>query len=105
MWNCEITPANGDSVQKIDDISLEFQTGSEPDRIGTAAVQLAHLRTPGGGSLGTMAIGNIDKIKITENGMQLQGPIVEVAPNGLIEARSSRRETWNFTIIPTTNSE
>lgn len=102
MWNCERVAANKTEV--LEDVSIELQLGSEPDRIGQAPCDLIHLKTNAGEHLGTLSMQGFlsSRMKFEKDGFSVQGVLVDAAPNGAIQNwhYDTGRETWNFVVTP-----
>lgn len=100
MWNCErVSPNSLPIVEK--NVDLSFQSGFESDRVGTASVDLAHLRSKRSGELicSLALFDGISTIEFSDNGLSFSGGTVDVADNGFIRRRLIP-ETWQLTVVP-----
>jgi hypothetical protein len=105
MWNCERTlNQEGDITEVINDIDLEFQTGSEADRGGIAGVNIAHLKSQAGERLASLALHRLSDFELHPTGFILSGRLVETAPNGYVEQYYDH-ETWELSVARASVSE
>ena len=100
MWNCERIRSDGQAEQ-LEDVIIEFQAGSEPDRFGPSQCDIAHLKAQSGELLGSLALGMIPNvIKMHSDGFEIHGALVNTAPNGHVTEYHRVGESWKLTVVP-----
>ena len=97
MWNCDRIRLGQPPGQIIEDVTVEFQKGSEMDLSGAGGVELAHLKSSDQ-VLGSMALFE-SGLELTSYGISISGHLVET--NGsYVKSRLGISETWEMTVIP-----